>query len=189
LGGSDLAFEVVKIAHILLLTFIVMILRFAASTQQSSNSSDTWRNKMASLPFVRLLPDRCCPTHTRIYKMRSGDFSRSLKGCTSVLATIVALVLSFAEPPFAAAGPIDPISDGTSATPASSSATDFSAARRHRHYRRGGNAAGLAFMGLAIGAIGAIAAQQRRNDYYDNGYGYAPGYYGGGPYYGRSYYR
>jgi hypothetical protein len=40
-------------------------------------------------------------------------------------------------------------------------------------------------MGLAIGAIGAIAAQQRRNDYYNNGYeyGYAPGYYGGDPYY------
>jgi hypothetical protein len=116
--------------------------------------------------------------------MLGGDFSRSLKARTSVLAIIVALVLSLGGPRFAAAGPIDPISDGTSATPASSSATDFSAARRHRHYRRGGNAAGLAFMGLAIGAIGAIAAQQRRNDYYDNGYGYAPG-----PYYGRGYYR
>ena len=57
-------------------------------------------------------------------------------------------------------------------------ATDFSSARRRRHYRRGGNAAGLAFMGLAVGAIGAIAAQQRRNDYYNNGYeyGYAPSY-------------
>jgi hypothetical protein len=49
-------------------------------------------------------------------------------------------------------------------------------------------------MGLAIGAIGAIAAQQQRDDYY-NGYGYGPGYYGGGPYYygggpyyGRRYY-
>jgi hypothetical protein len=52
-------------------------------------------------------------------------------------------------------------------------------------------------MGMAIGAIGAIAAQQRRDDYYYDGYGYgyAPGYYGGGPYYygggpyyGRRYY-
>jgi hypothetical protein len=50
-------------------------------------------------------------------------------------------------------------------------------------------------MGLAVGTIGAIAAQQRRDDYYNNGYGYnnsygyAPGYYGGGPYQGRRYYR
>jgi hypothetical protein len=51
-------------------------------------------------------------------------------------------------------------------------------------------------MGMAIGTIGAIAAQQQRNDYYNSyGYGYAPGYYGGGPYYygggpyyGRRYY-
>jgi hypothetical protein len=50
-----------------------------------------------------------------------------------------------------------------------------------------------------IGTIGgAIAAQQRRDEYYDyygpryyrpGSYGYAPGYYGGGPYYGRHYYR
>jgi hypothetical protein len=57
-------------------------------------------------------------------------------------------------------------------------------------------------MGLAIGTIGAVAAQQQRNDYYDS-YGSGPGYYGGGPayygggpsyyggqpYYGRGYYR
>jgi hypothetical protein len=121
--------------------------------------------------------------------MLTGDVSLSLTGRKSVLAIIAALALILAEPPLAAAGPVVPISEGTSAAPASSGATDFSAARRHRHYRRGGNAAGLAFMGLAIGTIGAIAAQQRRNDYYDNSYGYAPGYYGGGPYYGRGYYR
>jgi hypothetical protein len=118
-----------------------------------------------------------------------------------VLASIAALVLTMTEPPLAIAGPVAPVSNSVSAT-ASSDATDFSAARRRRHYRRGGNAAGLAFMGLAIGTIGAIAAQQRRDDYYNNGYynngyynngygyGYAPGYYGGGgPYYGRRYYR
>ena len=53
-------------------------------------------------------------------------------------------------------------------------------------------------MGLAIGTIGAIAAQQRRDDYYNNGYynngyynngyGYGPGYYGGGPTYAPGYY-
>ena len=37
-------------------------------------------------------------------------------------------------------------------------------------------------MGMAIGAIGVIAAQQRRDDYYDSyGYGYPSVYYGGGP--------
>jgi hypothetical protein len=98
------------------------------------------------------------------------------------LATIAALAITMSEPPLAVAGPI---------AAAASGATDFSSARRVRHYRRGGSAAGLAFMGLAIGAIGAVAAQQRRNDYYDNGYGYggAPGYYGGQPYYGHRYYR
>ena len=70
-------------------------------------------------------------------------------------------------------------------------ATDFSAARRHRavrhhrHYRRGGNAAAAAAFAGIIGTVGAIAASQARRDYYyDRGYGY----YGGGPYYyGRPY--
>ena len=115
-----------------------------------------------------------------------------------VVATIAALVFTVSEPPLAIAGPATPASKGVSATTASSDATDFSAVRRRRYYR-GGSAAGLAFMGMAIGTIGAIAAQQQRNDYYNNygyGYGYGPGYYGGGPYYygggpyyGRRYYR
>jgi hypothetical protein len=116
-----------------------------------------------------------------------------------VLASIAALVLTMTEPPLAVAGPVAPASKSGART-ASSDATDFSAARRRRHYSRGSNAAGLAFMGLAVGTIGAIAAQQRRDDYYNNGYynngygynnsyGYAPGYYGGGPYQGRRYYR
>ena len=111
-----------------------------------------------------------------------------------VLAAIAVLVLTTAEPPLAIAGQVAPASKGVSATMASSDATDFSSVRRRRYYRGGGSAAGLAFMGMAIGTIGAIAAQQQRNDYY-NSYGYAPGYYGGGPYYygggpyyGRRYY-
>jgi hypothetical protein len=120
----------------------------------------------------------------------------SSAGRSVVLATIAVLVITTGEPPLAIAGTIVPASKDVSATSASSDATDFSAARRRRHYR-GGGAAGLAFMGMAIGAIGSIAAQQRRDDYYNNGYGYgyAPGYYGGGPYYygggpyyGRRYY-
>jgi hypothetical protein len=103
-----------------------------------------------------------------------------------VLASIAALVLTMAEPSFAASQFV-PAAKGVSAS-ASSDATDFSAARRRRPTRRGGNAAGLAFMGMAIGTIAGIAAQQQRQDYYNNGYGYGQGYYGDGPYYGRRYY-
>jgi hypothetical protein len=125
--------------------------------------------------------------------MRKILLSSAARG--GAVAMIAALVLTMAEPPLASAGQLTPASKGVSAT-GSSDATDFSAARRRRHYRGGGNAAGLAFMGLAIGTIGAIASQQRRDDYYDNGYsnnghynnGYAPGYYGGSPYYGQRYY-
>jgi hypothetical protein len=115
-----------------------------------------------------------------------------------VLAMIAGLALTMAEPPLTMAGVPAPLSKGVSASAASDAATDFSSARRHRHYRRGGNAAGLAFMGMAIGTIAAIAAQQRREEYYEGyGYsGYGPGYYGGGPYYhgggpyyGHHYYR
>jgi len=128
--------------------------------------------------------------------MRKGLLS--LAGRSVAMATIAVLVVTMSEPPLAIAGPVAPASKGVSATTASSDATDFSAIRRRRYYR-GGSAAGLAFMGMAIGTIGAIAAQQQRNDYYNNygyGYGYGPGYYGGGPYYygggpyyGRRYYR
>lgn len=110
------------------------------------------------------------------------------------MATIAVLVVSMSEPPPAIAGPVAP-AKGVSATTALNDATDFSSIRRRRHYRRGGSAAGAAFFGMAIGAIGAIAAQQRREEYYNN-YSYGPGYYGGGPYYygegpyyGRRYYR
>ena len=110
-----------------------------------------------------------------------------------VMATIAALVVTMSEPPLAMAGPAAPAAKGISATTGSSGATDISSARRRRYYRNGGNAAGLAFMGMAIGTIGAIAAQQQRNDYYNSYgpgyYGGGPYYYGGGPYYGRRYYR
>ena len=118
-----------------------------------------------------------------------------LAGHSVVVATVAVLLLfTIGEPSMAAAVPLAPGSDSVSATMGSSDATDFSAVRRRRYYR-GGNAAGLAFFGMALGTIGAIAAQQQRNDYY-NSYGYGPGYYGGdpyyyggGPYYGRRYYR
>ena len=100
----------------------------------------------------------------------------SSAGRSVVVATVAVLALAMGEPPMAAAGPATPASKDVSATTGSSDATDFSSARRRRYYR-GGSAAGLAFMGMAIGTMGLIAAQQ------NYGYGYGPGYYGGGPYY------
>jgi hypothetical protein len=107
--------------------------------------------------------------------VRKGLLSSA--GRNSVMAMIAVLVVAMSEPPLAIAGPAVPAPTGVSVTAASSDATDFSAARR-RHYHRGGNAAALAIFGMAIGAIAA----QQREDYYYN-YGYGPGYYGGGPYY------
>jgi hypothetical protein len=113
-----------------------------------------------------------------------------------VAAVVAGLVIAMAEPPMAAAGSGNPVAKGVSA--AASSPTDISARRRHYHR---GNAAGLAIMGTMIGTMGAaIAAQQRRDAYY-NYYGYGPGCYGPppvyygppaygyGPYHGRRFYR
>jgi hypothetical protein len=83
--------------------------------------------------------------------------------------------------------PVSPVTAGQG----SSEVTDFSAARRRHYYRRGPNAAGLAFMGLAAGMIGGAIAESRRREYYENRYYYGPrpyyggpGYYGGQGYYG-----
>lgn len=121
--------------------------------------------------------------------MSQGLISSAFR--TVSLTTIVALALTTSETSVVAAPALTDISRPV----ASSGATDFSAARRHRHYHRRGNAAGAAFVGMAFGMIaGAIAAQQRREYYENYGYYYGPGYYNGpsyysGPYYyGRRYY-
>jgi hypothetical protein len=125
---------------------------------------------------------------------RKGLLSSAGRGV--VVAVVAALAVTLAEPPMAAAASIGPAGNGVSATVPSSGATDVSA--RRRHYHRGGNAAGLAIMGMMIGTMGAaIAAQQRRDAYYDyyGYYGPPPAYYGPppvysyGPYYGRRFYR
>lgn len=68
-------------------------------------------------------------------------------------------------------------------------ATDFSAARRHRHVNRGGGAAAAAAFAGIVGTIGAVAAVQAQRDYYDDGpYAYGGGSYYAEPYYGRRYY-
>ena len=121
--------------------------------------------------------------------MRRGLWS--LTGRVAGLAAVTMLLITIADPSPASAGPSNSPSKSASASTAT---TDFSS-RRRRSSNRGGSAAGRAFMGMAIGTMGAIAAQQQRNDYYnryDNGQGYyggGPRYYGGGPYYGRRYYR
>ncbi len=117
-----------------------------------------------------------------IRKTLPSPFSRAV-----VLATAAALVLTMAIPPVAQAQPVNSSTAKTSsAAPANASeATDLSSRARRRVVRRGynNNAAGAAFMGLALGTVGAVIAEQRRRDYYrDNSY------YGGNPYYGNRYY-
>jgi len=120
----------------------------------------------------------------------------SVAGRCSALAAfaVLALVAAPVSPAAATTAPAKTVA----ASPASSGVTDFSAARRHRYYRRGPSAAGLAFMGAATSLIAGAIAESRRQEYYDNYYygpgpGYGPGYgyYGGGPYYGgpRYYYQ
>lgn len=115
-------------------------------------------------------------------KVLSFRFSRPV-----VLAMGTALILTVAVPmQVAQARTATPVSKAVSAAPgASSEATDFSSRAKRRVARRhyNNNAAGLAFMGLALGTVGTIVAEQRRRDYYRQNY-----YYGGNPYYGGRYY-
>lgn len=106
-------------------------------------------------------------------------------GRNTALAAFASFALVAASlSPSAAASPTAAKAPAAVAGQGSSSATDFSAARR-RHYRRGPNAAGLAFMGIAAGLIGGAIAESRRQEYYDNYYYGGPRYYGPGyGYYG-----
>jgi hypothetical protein len=107
-------------------------------------------------------------------------------GRSAALATFTSLALFAASvAPSAAASVKAPPATAAMAGQGSSNATDFSAARRHRYYRRGPSAAGLAFMGAAVGLIGSAIAESRRQEYYDNYYYGGPRYYGPGyGYYG-----
>jgi len=115
----------------------------------------------------------------------------SAAGRKMVLAALASLALvASSASPSAAASPRAVSALPVTAGQGSSDVTDFSAARRRHYSRRGSNAAGLAFMGAAVGIIGGVIAEQRRRDYYENRY-YAPrpyygghGYYGGQGYYG-----
>ncbi|MCK1714665.1 MULTISPECIES: hypothetical protein [unclassified Bradyrhizobium] len=109
--------------------------------------------------------------------------SASCRNALVAAFSSLALIAASASPSVAASTRAPPAKAAVAGQTASD-ATDFSAAKR-RHYRRGSNAAGLAFMGLAAGLIGSAIAESRRQEYYENRYYYGPGsYYGGPGYYG-----
>jgi hypothetical protein len=111
---------------------------------------------------------------------RKGLFSSI--GRAGAVATIVAVALTAVQPSMAFAGSATS-GKGVTALTGTSDATDISA--RRRYYRGGGGAAAAAAFAGIVGTGLAIAATQNRRDYYyDNGYGY----YGGPAYYGRPYY-
>jgi hypothetical protein len=124
---------------------------------------------------------------------RKGLFSSI--GRAGAVATIAALALTAVEPSMAFAGSATS-GKGVTASTGTSDATDISA--RRRYYRGGGGAAAAAaFAGIVGTGIAIAATQNRRDYYYDNGYGYYgggpayygnPGYYSPGPYYGRGHY-
>lgn len=102
--------------------------------------------------------------------------ARSAKGRLVIMASLIALVTaSFDMRPAPAA-----------AKQTTSASEDIAFSARKRSRSRGGDAAGLAMMGLMIGAVGgAIAAQQRRDAYedaYNARYRAYPGYSHGGGY-------
>ena len=124
---------------------------------------------------------------------RKGLFSSI--GRAGAVATVVAVALTAVEPSMAFAGSATS-NKGVTASTGTSDATDISA--RRRYYRGGGGAAAAAaFAGIVGTGIAIAATQNRRDYYYDNGYGYYgggpayygnPGYYSPGPYYGRRHY-
>jgi hypothetical protein len=125
---------------------------------------------------------------------RKGVFSSI--GRAGAVATVVAVALTAVQPSMAFAGSATSGKAVTAST-GTSDATDISA--RRRHYRGGGGAAAAAaFAGIVGTGIAIAATQNRRDRYYDHGYGYygggpayydpAPQYYAPGPYYGRSHY-
>jgi hypothetical protein len=116
--------------------------------------------------------------------MRSRWISFKLKIAFAASALcLTAVVLPHCIEATAATPAIHSAANATTSTDDHIVATDVSA-RRRRYVRRYRNdAAARAFLGAAIGAVGAAIADQRRQDYYRQQY-----YYGGNPYYGGRYY-
>jgi hypothetical protein len=110
--------------------------------------------------------------------------ARKAPARVTAFAVAVALIVTVAEPLPASAR-----SAQLTRHVAAGTVTDLSAARRRGHVRRyyarrGGGGAGLAMMGMMIGAIGAIANAERRRAYYED----APVVYAPQPYYGQQAY-
>jgi hypothetical protein len=124
---------------------------------------------------------------------RNGLFSSV--GRAGAVATVLAMALTAVQPSSVAFAGSATQSKGVTASTGTSDATDISA--RRRHYRGGGGAAAAAaFAGIVGTGLAIAAAQNRRDYYYDRGYGYyggpayyGDGYYAPGPYYGPRYYR
>jgi hypothetical protein len=133
--------------------------------------------------------------------MFSGKYLFRSAGGKAALAAVAAVVVSASEPAPAFARAAGSASTHAVVTTTAGDVTDLSARRRYRRVYSGNPAAGLAIMGAMIGTIGAIAAHQHDDDYYDEpGYYPGPGYYGQPqgyytpqphyvrPYYGHPYY-
>jgi hypothetical protein len=119
---------------------------------------------------------------------RKGMFSSI--GRAGAVATVLAVALTAVQPSSVAfAGSAKP-TKGVTASTGTSDATDISARRRYYRGGGGGAAAAAAFAGIVGTGIAIAATQNRRDYYYDRGYGYygGPAYYGEGyapgPYYG-----
>jgi hypothetical protein len=131
--------------------------------------------------------------HVASARTEDVDMSDRPANSTTLLAAFASFALVAASASPSAAASTAPATKSAAASPAAlRDATDFSAAKRRQHYRRGPSAAGLAVMGAAAGIIGGAIAQSQRRDYYEDRYYYdrGPGYYGGPANYGGSnYYR
>ena len=120
----------------------------------------------------------------------SSRRARTGAGLLAAVALIATTAGAYAAPPTAT-----PAKAHGRIVSMSSDMSEFGARKR---VRRGGSAAGLAMMGMTIGAIGGMIAAERRREaaeeayirsqaYYPYGY---PGYHHPHPYYGsRGYYR
>ena len=113
--------------------------------------------------------------------MSTRNSSRLTRGFA--VAVSAAVLLSAGAPQTTTAAPLAPPSKQAAAiAPAGDDAGILVVRIRHHHHYYGGGP-GFAFMGMVIGTIGAIAAEQRRQEYYDAYYGGYPYAYYGTPYY------
>lgn len=103
----------------------------------------------------------------------------------AIAGAVAGLALMMLAAPAAASGQTAVPAASADRAASTAQLTDVSAAKRERRAVRrshGSSAAGMAFMGMAMGMIGTAIAESQRRDYYDY-------YYGRPAYYGPRYYR